>query len=253
MAERALHATDVLARTLAGHINPTMAWCSLPILWSARKMLDTENPFRRVVARLEEMAPGLLTKDFPSAAANIGINPADDGVAGVLSASVGLGYQHCNSPVNGACTIVVTDSDLELAQKLSNKLGSWIWEQRTEWIFEEPTAVEALRAGEARGEYPIVIADQGDNTGGGAPGDATHILRLFVERNLERCAVMYVVDPESASLAAQTGIGGTVSLQIGGKSHERLGPPVCMRVEVLAVTVSLCSVGVSESCPLLKF
>jgi microcystin degradation protein MlrC len=98
-----------------------------------------------------------------------------------------------------------------------------------------------------------VIADQGDNTGGGAPGDATHILRLFVERNLERCAVMYVVDPESASLAAQTGIGGTVSLQIGGKSHERLGPPVCMRVEVLAVTVSLCSVGVSESCPLLKF
>eukprot|EP01047_Picozoa_sp_COSAG01_P082385 COSAG01_NODE_16802_length_1202_cov_29.503173_1_plen_317_part_10 len=138
MAERALHATDVLARTLAGHINPTMAWCSLPILWSARKMLDTENPFRRVVARLEEMAPGLLTNDFPSAAANIGINPADDGVAGVLSASVGLGYQHCNSPVNGACTIVVTDSDLELAQKLSNKLGSWIWEQRTEWIFEEP-------------------------------------------------------------------------------------------------------------------
>ena len=151
-------------------------------------MLDTENPFRRVVARLEEMAPGLLTNDFPSAAANIGINPADDGVAGVLSASVGLGYQHCNSPVNGACTIVVTDSDLELAQKLSNKLGSWIWEQRTEWIFEEPTAVEALRAGEARGEYPIVIADQGDNTGGGAPGDprgmqASDHSRLVVARN----------------------------------------------------------------------
>ena len=58
---------------------------------------------------------------------------------------------------------------------------------------------------EASGEYPIVIADQGDNTGGGAPGDSTHILRLFLDRGLEKAAVLYVVDPESAAAAVAAG------------------------------------------------
>ena len=34
---------------------------------------------------------------------------------------------------------------------------------------------------------------QGDNTGGGAPGDATHILRMFVEQRVEGAVVMYLL------------------------------------------------------------
>jgi len=43
MAERAQHAAELMARTLSGEVRPTMAWCSLPILWSAKKMLEGEH------------------------------------------------------------------------------------------------------------------------------------------------------------------------------------------------------------------
>jgi hypothetical protein len=39
-----------------------------------------------------------------------------DAQPGVLSASVGVGYQSCDSPTNGACAIVVTDGDAGDAQ-----------------------------------------------------------------------------------------------------------------------------------------
>ena len=49
MSERAQHAASVMARTLAGKCTPTMAWCSLPLLWSAKKMLETQDPFRSLI------------------------------------------------------------------------------------------------------------------------------------------------------------------------------------------------------------
>jgi|EP01046_Picozoa_sp_COSAG06_P030107 microcystin degradation protein MlrC len=42
-----------------------------------------------------------------------------------------------------------------------------------------------------------------------------------------------MVDPESAEQAAAAGVGATLTVELGGKSHERLGPPVRIEVEVL--------------------
>lgn len=46
MAERALEATDLMVRTIKGEIKPAMAWCSLPLFWAAKKMINTEMPIR---------------------------------------------------------------------------------------------------------------------------------------------------------------------------------------------------------------
>ena len=81
-----------------------------------------------------------------------------------------------------------------------------------------------------------VLADQADNTGGGAPGDGTEVLRLFVERELEQAAVLYVVDPQAAALAHQAGLGATIDVEVGGRSHQKLGPPVPMRAEVAGLS-----------------
>jgi len=94
--------------------------------------------------------------------------------------------------------------------------------------------------GEQEGRYPIILADQADNPGGGAPSDSTEILRLFVERKLDKAAVMYVVDRESVAAAKQAGVGATVQLQAGGKSHPLLGPPVPLTAEVLALSDGRC-------------
>ena len=46
MAERATHAAALMARTLRGEVSPAMAWRSLPVFWSATRMLETAEPFR---------------------------------------------------------------------------------------------------------------------------------------------------------------------------------------------------------------
>ena len=74
----------------------------------------------------------------------------------------------------------------------------------------------------------MILAEQGDNTGGGAPGDGTDVLRLFQARiaELAPALVLYVVDPATAAEAHSAGLGATITAAVGGKSHAMLGPPV---------------------------
>eukprot|EP01051_Picozoa_sp_SAG22_P005238 SAG22_NODE_304_length_12712_cov_10.515421_5_plen_262_part_00 len=123
------------------------------------------------------------------------------------------------------------------SQRHAAELAGWVWDRRGDWIAPSISVPEAIATAEARGEYPCVLADQGDNTGGGAPGDATHVLRLFMERRMRHAVVLYIVDPDTARLAAEAGAGATVAAAVGGRSHPKLGPPVKMEhAEVLAVT-----------------
>lgn len=214
MAQRASEATRLLARTIAGEVRPTMALRSLPLLWAAPKMIDTEPPMSEAVAQLT------LLDQRPE----------------VLAASIGVGYQWIDNPLVGASTIIVTDNDAELAQQLADELAHWIWDRRETWQRKPLSPVSALEQGEAADRYPIILADQGDNTGGGSPGDGTEILRLFVERDLPQAAVLYVVDPDTAAAAKAGGVGATIDVEVGGKSHPLMGPPVPLHAEVLSLS-----------------
>jgi len=214
MAQRAIDAVALMARTISGEIRPTMAYRSLPILWAAPKMIDAEPPMSEAVAQLARL----------------------DCQPGVLSASIGVGYQWIDSPLVGASTVVVTDNDEVQAQQLADEVAHWIWDRREDWRRESLSAESALQQGDAAGRYPIILADQGDNTGGGAPGDGTEILRLFIERDLQQAAVLYVVDAEVAATAKVAGVGATIDVEVGGKSHPMLGPPVAMHAEVISLS-----------------
>ena len=244
MAERAMHATELMAQTLRGELIPTMAWCSLPMFWSAKCMIETQVPFSELIQKVEALSPSAVGV-WPSAAGNQSsldlpattATMSDTG--GLLSASVGVGFQWADSPTMGASVIVATDDDYEAAHAHASALAHWIWDRRE--IYQAPslTVSQAIEAAEAEGDaaFPVILADQGDNTGGGAPGDATHILRLFVERGFENAIVLYIVDPEAAAECAAAGVGARLrSVAVGGKSHERLGPPMMMDLEILAVS-----------------
>ena len=177
-------------------------------------MIDSEAPMCEAVARVVEA------------------NSRD----GVVSASLGVGYQWVDSSAVGASTVVVTDDDLPRAQAEADAMAGWVWDRRADWVSPTLQPAVALELGEATGAFPIVLADQADNTGGGAPGDGTEVLRLFVERDLEQAAVLYVVDPQAAALAHQAGLGATIDVEVGGRSHQKLGPPVPMRAEVAGLS-----------------
>ena len=130
----------------------------------------------------------------------------------------------------------MTNDDAASAQAEADAMANWVWERRADWVATTLRPVEALEQGEAEGTYPVVLADQADNTGGGAPGDSTEVLRLFIERELSPSAVLYVVDPGTAKQAHNAGPGATIDVEVGGRSHPNLGPPVPMRAQVKGLT-----------------
>lgn len=214
MAERGEEAADMIVKTIRGEISPTVSWCSIPLFWNAAKMITAEPPMSTAMEQVFQI----------------------EQEPGVLTASLSVGYQWADVSVAGTSTLVVTDNDLVGAKQKAEKLGSWIWQHREDWMCPPLAATKALADGERIGKYPIILADQADNSGGGAPGDSTEVLRLFVEHDLQDAAVLYIVDPESVEQAQTAGVGNTVELRVGGKSHEMLGPPVTMNAEVLSLT-----------------
>lgn len=214
MAERGVDAARLAARILTQGIRPAMGYRSLPLLWSAPQMITSQSPMSEAIGRLNELG-----------------HKHD-----VLSAGIGVGYQWIDSPVVGASTVVVTDSSADRAQQYADELARWIWERRESWQREPLSPAAALKRREQEGRFPIILADQADNTGGGAPGDSTEVLRLFVERDLDDAAVLYMVDPHVAEAAHRAGVRATIEVEVGGKSHRLLGPPVCMQAEVMALS-----------------
>lgn len=214
MAERGLEAARLMSRLLRGEVRPTMRFRSLPLFWAGTKMITGMPPMSQAIDQLS-----LLVKD-----------------PRVLTASISVGYQWADGPATGASTIVVTDDDGIAAQELADSLARWIWNRRATWQQEVLTPEQALEMGVHAGRYPIILADQADNTGGGAPGDSTEILRMFLNKDFRDAAVLYMVDPKTVTSAWQAGVGATIQVQAGGKSNPLLGPPVPMIAEVLALS-----------------
>jgi microcystin degradation protein MlrC len=153
-----------------------------------------------------------------------------------LSITLATGFPWADVPQMGASVIVVADGDAKLARATADEIGDWVWQRRERWHRKPLTVVEALELGKRDGRFPIMLADMADNTGGGAAGDSTEVLRTFVEKDLQGALLLYLADPEVAKQAHAAGVGKRIQVQLGGKSHPLQGAPVPLDVEVVALS-----------------
>jgi microcystin degradation protein MlrC len=214
MAERGREAADLMVRTIHGEIRPVNALRTIPLIWSADRQVTAHPPMEEVMQQVfaAERRPG------------------------ILAVTLATGFPWADVPNMGASVIVIADGDHVLAQQTADELGDWIWARRERWYYTPLTVEEGLTAGREAGRYPLFLADMADNTGGGAPGDSTAVLRTFVEQDLQDALVLYLVDPEVAQQAYTAGVGAKLSVEVGGKSDPRQGPPVALEVEVVALS-----------------
>ena len=112
-----------------------------------------------------------------------------------------------------------------------------MWGRRAEWQREPVYPKDALDEAEQVGKFPIILADQSDNPGGGAPSDSVEILQLFIDRGFgDDCLLMYMRDPETVQQCKRAGVGAKVDVMMGGKAHVLTGPPIPMTVEVQVIS-----------------
>ncbi|QDU25133.1 hypothetical protein ETAA8_01940 [Anatilimnocola aggregata] len=214
MGERGREAGELIARTIRGEVRPVTALHQLPLFWSSQRQVTGHAPMNEVLARLHEL----------------------ERRPGILAASISTGFPWADVPQLCSSVFVVADGDEPLAQQAAKELGDWIWAERSRWYQAPQSVRDGIAAGQALGKYPILLGDYNDNTGGGAPGDSTALLRTMIDMNLPDALLLYLVDLNAVAAAHQAGVGAQLTLPLGGSSHPSQGPPLEVTVEVVALS-----------------
>jgi microcystin degradation protein MlrC len=205
---------SILMGIMNGKIKPVIAHKHLPLMIGPPLNVVTyEMPIKQVYDRAKEMQ-----RTMP----------------GVLTCCPAHGFMQQDIPSQGAGVMVTVDRDRDLAQKLADELGDLMFSYRKDYWIDLPGTVETIRLAR-KSEKPVAIADGGDNMGAGGAGDGTHLLREILKQNVDS-AFVQIYDSEAALKAFDTGVGSTVTVDIGGKSDPMYGPPVTVTGKVSMVS-----------------
>jgi microcystin degradation protein MlrC len=162
---------------------------------------------------------------------------------GVLSVSFAHGFPFGDVPDAGGKILVVTDNNPSLAKELAQSLGQQIFALRHQINFPCLPLYKALSKAQTLAEKnlatenhkPIVIADQSDNAGGGAPGDATYALAWLLEHQLQNVGMAIFYDPQVVKLSIAAGVGAQLNIRLGGKLGPTSGDPLDIAVTVIGI------------------
>ncbi len=235
MSKQMVHSADI---TTVYQTNPHIDAYAQALL-CARLTLQTVRGTIRPTSAIE-MPPLLVnilcqgTSDVPMSAL-LRLADLQRQRPGVLSVSVVEGYPYADVPEMGMSFIAVTDNDQALANDVARQLALAAWSMRVE-LNQGGTPIDAalLRA-QAAPAGPVVLFDVGDNVGGGAPGDSTHILhaarRLGVNNLLQA-----VCDRDVVRQCQAVGVGGRIDASVGGKTDGRHGAPFAIQATVTALS-----------------
>ena len=220
-------ATELLLEIARGNVDPVMTVERPPVLAYGPRQNTREGPMAEVMARARE----LEHRDS------------------ILKVNVFPGFQAADVPSTGFSIPVVADGDEDAAREAARELAAEVWDRREQFVGDYPEPDEAVAlAGDLasqRGDEkppfdelpevvdeggdpdgPVVVADVGDNPGGGGAADETTVLRALLERGVENAGFALIRDPEAVEACAEAGVGERVALTLGGKTNDRYGEPI---------------------------
>ncbi len=210
--ERAEELVDLAVRTARREIRPVISVFDCRMIATIH---TTREPAKGLVARMKAL----------------------EGRDGVLSVSLGHGFPWADVADLGAKVLVITDGDRAGGEALAAEVGRALQALRGRTaapMLDHETGIE--RALALPGQ-PIVLADTSDNAGGGAPSDATFLLRRLLERGIA-VALGPFWDPVVVSFCQLAGVGARLRLRLGGKVGPISGEPLDLEAEVLHLAKS---------------
>jgi microcystin degradation protein MlrC len=204
MAERGREAAQRLLDLAHGRVRPTTAFRQPRLLPPIASQRTAQGPMRRLFDLAAEM----------------------EREPGVVSISIFAGFPLADIRDAGLSVYVCTDGDAPLAERLADRLEATAWEHRREFIHAAPSIPEGVAQAMRHDERPVVLADIADNTGGGAGGDTTGILRELLRVGARSVTVACLWDAAAVEVCARAGVGATVTVTVGGRVDPRHGEPL---------------------------
>ena len=207
VVERAEDLLTLLLRTIRREIRPVMS------LYDCRQI-------------------GSYPTTLPLMRAFVDRTSAMEGHDGVLSISICHCFPYADVPELTGRILVVMDGDKAGADRLATTIGEEFVAMRGRTAPEYLDVAGAIRTALEVNGSPVVIAEPGDNAGGGAPTDNTTVLRALMAHQVEDAAIGPIWDPIAVRLCFDAGLGATFPLRFGGKIGPTSGQPIDADVTV---------------------
>ncbi|MGV3490300.1 MAG: M81 family metallopeptidase [Devosia sp.] len=208
-AERADDLFTLMHRTLAGEIEPVMALfdCKVMGLFPTTR----EGPM-----------PGFVQQMFDA-----------EGQGGILSLSLNHGFPWADVPNAGAKMLAVADRDPANAQRAAEDFARRFYAIREQATLPFVPMADAIAEAQRPGEKPLLLADTSDQTGGGAPGDTTYMIRALLDAGITDVVYGPLWDPLAVGICMSLGVGARAKLRLGGKFEPHSGPCLDVDAEII--------------------
>jgi microcystin degradation protein MlrC len=231
MGDAGYLATEQLFETVTGDLSPVVSVERPPLLPLGPKQNTRTGPMADVMAKAREYE----SRD------------------GVRKVNVFIGFHQCDVPAMGMSIPVVTDDDPQLGTEIARELAADVWDRRDDFIGEYPGPAEAVRQAKQRATELqdddndddddeedagfVLLADIGDNPGGGGTADTTVVLRELLEQSVPNAGFALICDPAVVDACVAAGVGNRVTVDLGGKTENLDGGPIRdLDVYVKAIT-----------------
>jgi microcystin degradation protein MlrC len=198
----------IVIGAVLGELRPTMAWRTLPMILGGGRTIDFLAPMRAVFRRMRRA----------------------ERHGEALAASTFMVHPWNDDPQLGWSTVVVTDGDLAVAERLADELAELCWQRRHDpppAFSTASAAIASARKARIRRKLGCVtIADASDVVTAGAPGDSTHLLRALLTEATGMLSYCAVRDPQAIETLWPRPDGERVALSIGGTLDPASSPPL---------------------------
>ncbi|MCR8726046.1 M81 family metallopeptidase [Frigidibacter sp. ROC022] len=196
---------EMILKILVEKVRPVMAWRKIPLVTHQEQFLTSQGPMKTWFdrARALEGDPNVLQ------VANFPMQPWLDVAEG------------------GWATVVVTDGDPALAERLADEMAEMAWEMRDDFLVREAVPVDtALRAADAEPEGLVVLSDTGDTVFGGAAGDSNVILEAALRLGVTGPVLIPMISKAAVAILSEAGEGAEVTLPLGGCTAKEFFTPL---------------------------
>ena len=159
----------------------------------------------------------------------------------VINVTVAGGFPPADVVDAGFGVLVTTDNEPEVAAQFADELAALAWSLRDGFLGGVATfehAAELIRSLDDESDMempvsgPLVLVDIADNPWTGGPGDSVELIRFLFGLQVHGAAVALVKDPEVVRMATAAGPGGTIAVDLGGKTDRLHGDPLPVRAYV---------------------
>jgi microcystin degradation protein MlrC len=211
--ESARRAAQLLDRLMRSGERPLTVFEQPPLVWPPTGVATADDPMRSLEAMAREIEAA---------------HPE------ILAVNVFAGFSFADIHDCGVSFSAVTLGDPAAAQRELRRLADWAIAHKEQGNVVPPPIESVMPQVLAHREGPILLVEPADNIGGGAPGDATGVLRALLKHGVRNSAVV-INDPAAAQHSHAANAGDRLTLSLGGKGRLS-GGPVELNVELLSTS-----------------